>query len=188
MMTQMTKHVPQSMKGGLPAVRLPKNAAFEVSTSDLVLACVAFKQAKDELLRFLGEGATVENADQISIAVYDLANQATRQRSRGVGGRTLAAVSRGDRLPFKSLVALAVKGKKNFTIDNVIEGMKRQKTEPESKNIRAYIATALKTYEDTFERIERGLYRLKPGARQKLVLKRKPGPKPKLLPAAPASA
>lgn len=187
-MTQMTKRVPQSMKGGLPQVRLPKSAAFEVSTSELVLACVSFKQAKDELLRFLGEGATVENADQISIAVYDLANQATRQRSRGVGGRTLQAVARGERLPFKSLVALAVKGKKKFTIDNVIDGLKRQKTMPESKNIRMYVATALKTYEDTFERIERGLYRMKPGASQRLVLKRKPGPKPKQLPAAPATA
>lgn len=172
------------MKGGLPQVRLPKNASIEVSTSGFVHACVAFKQAKAELLQFLGEGSTVESADQISVAVCDLANQALHQRSRGVGGRTLAAVSRGERLPFKSLVALAVKGKKSFTIDNVIDGMKRQKTVPESKNIRAYVATALKTYEDTFERIERGVYRLRRGASQKLVLKRKPGPKPKLLPAA----
>lgn len=184
MTTQITKRVPKSMKGGLPTIRLPQNAAFEVTTSEFVLAAVAFRQAKEELLRFLGDGATVENADQISMAVYDLANQATRQRSLGTGGRTLKAVSRGDRLPFKSLVALAVKGKRQFTIDDVIDGLKKQRTMPESKNIRTYVSTALKTYEDTFERIERGVYRLRKGARSKLILKRRPGPKPKQLTAA----
>lgn len=161
--------------------RNAQSAASEVTSSDFVLACVAFRQAKANLLRFLGEGSTVVTADEISCSVYDLANKATIQRSRGTGGRTLKAVNDGRRLPFKSLIALAVKGKKQFTIDNVIEGLERQKTMPESTNIRVYISTALKTYEETFERVERGVYRMKRGASSKLVLKRRPGPKPKQL-------
>jgi hypothetical protein len=145
---------------------------------------VTFEQAKSQLLAFFGPGTSVEAADNIGMAVVDLANKALKQRSRGVGGRTLKAVNDGKRLPFKSLIALAVKGKKTFTIDNVIDGLEKRKAMPESKNIRGYVSTALKTYEDTFQRIERGVYRMKRGAKLQLSLKRAP----KQLPAPAATS
>lgn len=155
--------------------RLPASAINELSPDEFIRACVAFQQAKTVLSQHLN-GADAAACDTVSLAVYDLANKAlTRKMLAPASGREVRS---GERLPLHQAIAKAVRGKKTFDTQTIIDSMKRRGTLPQSKNLRGYITATLCAHTELFKRVKTGVYRLR--SPRKLVFENKP---PKELPA-----
>jgi hypothetical protein len=157
-----------------PFIRLPATAANEVSTDQFVRACVAFQQAKTVLSQHLN-GADAMACDNVSRAVYNLANRALARKTP-----TKRTDPSGKRLTLPEAVAQSIHGKKSFDSQTVVEAMKRRGTLPKVENVKNYISTVLSTHKDRFKRLERGVYCLKEPVKKKLVFA--PNKAPKELP------
>lgn len=148
-----------------PFVRFPATAVDELTTDQFVKACVAFQQAKAVLSQHLN-GADAMACDNVSRAVYNLANRALAKKTY-----TRKVDSVGRKLTAVDAVVQAVRGKKKFDKQAIIEAMKRQGTLPKSQNINGYLSAILSANSQTvFKRITPGIYSLrKTVAKKKLV-------------------
>jgi hypothetical protein len=147
------------------------SAVNEVSTDDFVRACVAFQQAKQQLSAHLN-GADVTACDNVSRAVYSLANKAMVQQQK-------RPVRRG-RVSLKQLVLQAVRGRTLFTAQIILDQLTQQKVLPKYKNARGNIHALLSAEKKLFERVSLGTYRLKKPAKRLVFADKKT---PKQLPA-----
>ncbi len=159
---------------------LARTAVPEVSNDQFVAACIAFQQAKSVLSQHLGS-ADLHQLNTVSGAVYDLANKALRRKMKEAPVEKTRAVKNGTRVPFREVIAQAVRGRRKFTIPEVIEALKKRQALPEAVDVGAYISATLSTNTDMFKRIERGLYTLKT-TRRRLALKAAPKGLPEATP------
>lgn len=162
------------------AIVVHSNAASEVSQDRFVAVCIAFQQAKNDLSQHLGN-TDLTQLDNVSQAVYHLANKALRRKMKDAPTEHRVAVQKGEKLPFREIIAAAVKGRKQFTISDVADALKKRRQLPVAQDVPAYISTTLGTSTDLFTRVERGVYKFKK-SRPRLTLKKAP----KALEAAPA--
>lgn len=155
-----------------PFIRLPATAVDELSKDEFIKACVAFQQAKTLLSHHLNGGDVVA-CDTVSQAVYNLANQALAKK-----GHISKTGKTGHKLSTTEAVLQAVRGKKTFNNQAVIDAMKRQGTLPKSQNIKGYISAVLSANSKTlFKRVNPGVYSLREKPQKKLVFASNKAPK-----------
>ncbi len=156
-------------------VRMPATAVNEVSSDQFVKACVQFQQAKTLLSQHLS-GADVTACDNVSRAVYNLANKALTRKA-GRPPMNAKALKGGKHVSLVDRIVQAVQGKKSFDIQTVIDSMKRRGTLPKAENTKNYVSNLLSMNPTRFKRLERGVYCLKASGKKKLVYAPKKTPK-----------
>lgn len=153
-----------------------RSTIADVSEDDFVKACVAFQQAKVFLATYLN-GADVASIDGVSFAVYNLTNKAVVRHKRAANGR---AVKSGARPPLHTLIAQAMRGRKQFNSQDVMDALKRRNMLPRVEDARSTISNALGMHKKVFQRVKLGVYKLKPSTNKLLYTAKKA---PKELPA-----
>jgi len=144
------------------------HAGNEVSSDKFVSACITFQLAKAALAENL-PGLTLDKLDNVSRGVYEISNKLLRRKVKETRVREVP-LKFGEKITFREVIAKVVRGRKTFTIPDVIEGLKKQKALPDTADIGHYISSTLGANGDLFKRVERGIYTVK--SRRRLVLKK----------------
>jgi hypothetical protein len=160
-------------------MRTPMSTVADVSEDSFVKACVSFQHAKTFLASYLN-GADVTSIDAVSSAVYNLTNKAVTRHKKSAN---LRAVKSGARRPLHALIAQTMRGRKQFSSQDVMDALKRRNMLPRVEDARGTISNALGMHKKVFQRVKLGVYKLKPAAGKLVYVVKKT---PKELPAATA--
>lgn len=88
------------------------------------------------------------------------ASTAAANTSNAAEGRR--AVARGDRPTMKEAMAIVI-GTAKCTSEDVVKGLEKKGWLPNAENPQQYVSYMLSSNKDTFERVERGIYKVREG-------------------------
>lgn len=138
-------------------------------------ACEDLKKAKAELAALtIGTKSPPGRKQTQKAAAKAKKSAAKTKKSAASQGRR--AVAQGLRPSLKESIAIVI-GPKTMSIDEVLSELSQKALMPQCKDERGYISYALSANKDVFERVARGIYKVRNGAFSDKAARTKGSPK-----------